>query len=220
MDDASEVHPLPERFVLTAEPADVAERLRTAGAPRALLVAGALPQRFLDGVVPQVRRSRDTLTVVVSDATRLFLADRGVGHYARGGVELRVLEADRPARADGQPGRAAVAQLRVGTVAGGAGRGDPGRPDLRRAAPVVRGGRGDARGQRGASGRRAARRPSRLAAGALGPADPAHAPAGTDGTEREDGSCSHARVPRAAPAPGLRERPGGQQVALALGGET
>jgi hypothetical protein len=91
VDDAFEVHPLPERFVLTAEPAEVAERLRAAGAPRALLVAGALPQRFLDGLVPQVRRARDPFTVVVSDATRLFLADRDVAHYARAGVELRVL---------------------------------------------------------------------------------------------------------------------------------
>ena len=91
VDDAAEAHPLPERFVLTAEPADVAERLRASGAPRALLVAGALPQRLLDALVPQVRRSRETLTVVVSDATRLFLTDRGVGHYARAGLELRVL---------------------------------------------------------------------------------------------------------------------------------
>jgi hypothetical protein len=83
--------PLPERFVLTAEPAAVAERLRAAGAPRLLLVAGALPQRFLDGLVPQVRRAGTPLVVVVSDPTRLFLTDRGVEHYARAGIELRVL---------------------------------------------------------------------------------------------------------------------------------
>jgi hypothetical protein len=86
-----EVHALPERFVLTAEPAAVAEQFQRAGAPRWLLVAGALPQRFLDGLVPQVRRSGAPLTVVVSDPTRLFLADRGVEHYARAGIELRVL---------------------------------------------------------------------------------------------------------------------------------
>ena len=40
---------------------------------------------------PALRRSRATLTVVVSDATRLFLTDRGVDHYARAGIELRVL---------------------------------------------------------------------------------------------------------------------------------
>jgi hypothetical protein len=91
VDDGWALHTLPERFVLTAEAADIAERLRAAGTVRALLVAGALPQRFLDGLVPQVRRSRETLGVVVSDATRLFLSDRDVSHYARAGIELRVL---------------------------------------------------------------------------------------------------------------------------------
>jgi hypothetical protein len=84
-------HPLPERFVLTAEPTDIADRLRAAGAPTVLLVAGALPQRFLDGLVPQVRRAGRPLKVVVPDPTRLFLSDRGVEHYARAGIELRVL---------------------------------------------------------------------------------------------------------------------------------
>ncbi len=82
---------LPERFVLTAEPADIAERLRAAGVPTLLLVAGALPQRFLDGLVPQVRRTGLPLKVVVSDPTRLFLSGRGIDYYARAGIELRVL---------------------------------------------------------------------------------------------------------------------------------
>ena len=86
-----EPRPLPDRFVLTAEPADIAARLRAGGAPSVLLVAGALPQRFLDGLVPQVRRAGAPLKVVVSDPTRLFLSDRGVEHYARAGIELRVL---------------------------------------------------------------------------------------------------------------------------------
>lgn len=89
--EAGEALELPERFVLTAEPAAIAERLRQDGSPRWLLVAGALPQRFLDGLVAQVRRSGAPLTVVLSDPTRLFLADRGVEHYARAGIELRVL---------------------------------------------------------------------------------------------------------------------------------
>ena len=83
--------PLPERFVLTAEAAEIAERMRAAPSPSLLLVAGALPQRFLDGLVPQVRRAGTPLTVVVSDPTRLFLSGRGVEHYARAGIELRVL---------------------------------------------------------------------------------------------------------------------------------
>jgi hypothetical protein len=83
--------PLPGRFVLTAEPAAIAERLSQDAPPRWLLVAGALPQQFLDGLVPQVRRSGTPLTVVLSDPTRLFLAGRGVDHYVRAGIELRVL---------------------------------------------------------------------------------------------------------------------------------
>lgn len=82
---------LPERFVLTAEPTAIAELLRDSGTARLLLVAGALPQRFLDGLVPQVRHAGTPLKVVVADPTRLFLTDRGVEHYARAGIELRVL---------------------------------------------------------------------------------------------------------------------------------
>jgi hypothetical protein len=91
VDQEGGVHPLPERFALTAEPQEIDGHLRAAGAPRALLVAGALPQRFLDGLVPSVRRSREPLTVVVPDSTRLFLSGRDVDHYARAGIELRVL---------------------------------------------------------------------------------------------------------------------------------
>jgi hypothetical protein len=91
LDEQGEAHPLPERFVLTAEPPAIAELLRGAGSCRRLFVAGALPQRFLDGLVPAVRRSRAGLTVAVSDPTRLFLADRDVAHYARAGIELSVL---------------------------------------------------------------------------------------------------------------------------------
>jgi hypothetical protein len=43
--------------------------------------------------VPQVRRAGTPLKVVVSDPTRLFLTDRDVEHYARAGIELRVLRA-------------------------------------------------------------------------------------------------------------------------------
>ena len=91
LDERGEVHALPERFVLTAEPPAIAELLSGAGDARWLFVAGALPQRFLDGLVPAVRRSRRELTVVVPDPTRLFLTDRSVAHYARAGIELSVL---------------------------------------------------------------------------------------------------------------------------------
>ncbi len=92
LDEREEAHALPERFVLTAEPPAIAEALDAAGTARRLFVAGALPQRFLDGLVPAVRRSGLELTVAVSDPTRLFLTDRGVAHYARAGIQLRVLK--------------------------------------------------------------------------------------------------------------------------------
>jgi hypothetical protein len=91
LDERLDSHRLPERFVLTAEPPAIGEMLRAAQSPRWLLVAGALPERFLDGLVPHVRRSRRPLTVVASDPTRLFLAGRDVEHYRRAGIELRVL---------------------------------------------------------------------------------------------------------------------------------
>ena len=120
VDDGWTAHPLPERFVLTAEPASIAERLRAAGTPRVLIVAGALPQRFLDGLVPSVRRSRETLTVVVSDATRLFLWRSRRRPLRPRGHRAPRPAADRAARAHGQPRRAAVAQLRLGAAAGAA----------------------------------------------------------------------------------------------------
>jgi len=92
LDEQGEAQPLPERFVLTAEPPAIAELLGGAVNARRMFVAGALPQRFLDGLVPAVRRARRELTVAVSDPTRLFLTDRSVAHYARAGIELRVLK--------------------------------------------------------------------------------------------------------------------------------
>jgi hypothetical protein len=90
LDENLAPHPLPERFVLTAEPADISARLRSGPPPRWLVVSGALPERFLDGLVGYARRRSEPLKVLASDPTRVFLSDRGVDHYARAGVELRV----------------------------------------------------------------------------------------------------------------------------------
>src|SRR6185437_14634596 len=83
---------LGEVVARTAEAPAIAELLGGAVNARRMFVAGALPQRFLDGLVPAVRRARRELTVAVSDPTRLFLTDRSVAHYARAGIELRVLK--------------------------------------------------------------------------------------------------------------------------------
>jgi hypothetical protein len=93
LDEGLNVFPLPAgRFVLTAEPAVIQAFLRDGGTqPRWLLVSGALPERFLDGLVGYARRLGQPLKVLTSDPTRVFLAARGVEHYARAGIELRVL---------------------------------------------------------------------------------------------------------------------------------
>ncbi len=66
--------------------------MRAAGGPTLLLVAGALPQRFLGrSRAPGAPRGRAAESRRRPIPTRLFLSDRGVEHYARAGIELRVL---------------------------------------------------------------------------------------------------------------------------------
>ena len=93
LDEELNAFPLPSgRFVLTAEPAVIQDFLREGGTqPRWLVITGALPQRFLDGLVGYARRRPEPLKVLASDPTRIFLSGRGVDHYARAGIELRVL---------------------------------------------------------------------------------------------------------------------------------
>ncbi len=83
--------PLPPRFVLSSEPEHVAELLDANPAARWLLVAGALPDRFLRSLVHAVHRRRRELVVVVADSTRVFLWKRGPHWYGRQGVQLQTL---------------------------------------------------------------------------------------------------------------------------------
>ncbi len=83
--------PLPARFVLNPEPAVIEDFLRSGLPPRWLLVKGALPEAFLNGLIPFVRRRRAPLTVIVSDPTRIFLSQRGADFYARAGISLQTL---------------------------------------------------------------------------------------------------------------------------------
>jgi len=85
--------PLPRRFVLTAEAEEVAGQLDASPDANWLLVAGALPERFLLALVHPLKRRRRELTVVVSDPTRVFLWKRGPAWFARQGVNLRALNA-------------------------------------------------------------------------------------------------------------------------------
>ncbi len=84
--------PLPARFALTAEPPVIQDFLGAGVAPRWLLLAGAVPEAFLDGLLGFVRRSRAPLTVIVSDPTRVFLSRRSVAFYTRAGLGIETLQ--------------------------------------------------------------------------------------------------------------------------------
>ncbi len=86
-----ESQPLPPRFVLTAEPAVIEGVLSEGITPRWLLVSGALPEAFLNGLVPFVQRAGRELTVVVPDPTKVFISERGVDFYARAGIAIEAI---------------------------------------------------------------------------------------------------------------------------------
>jgi hypothetical protein len=91
LDGELAAHALPPRFVLTAQPAEIGERLRELPAARWLLISGALPEAFLEGLVPYVRRAKAPLQVLAADPTRVFLSRHGAGYYRTAGIELSVL---------------------------------------------------------------------------------------------------------------------------------
>ncbi len=82
---------LPARFVLTADSAQIGAALAAAPQARLLLVGGALPDRFLRELLAARRRLGGEITVVVGDATRVFLTDRGLDWYRRQGVAIAAL---------------------------------------------------------------------------------------------------------------------------------
>jgi hypothetical protein len=83
--------PLPPRFPLTADSEQVAQLLDENPGARWLIVAGALPDRFLRGLLHPVRKRRRELGVIVADPTKVFLWKRGPAWYQRQGLELRTL---------------------------------------------------------------------------------------------------------------------------------
>jgi hypothetical protein len=84
---------LAPRFVLTAEAEQIARLLDENPTARWLIVAGALPERFLHGLVHPAHRRRRELIVVVADPTRVFLSKRGPEWYRRQGILLKTLNA-------------------------------------------------------------------------------------------------------------------------------
>jgi hypothetical protein len=84
---------LPPRFVLTAEAEQIGQLLDEHPTARWLIIAGALPERFLRSLVHPVHRRGRELIVVVADPTRVFLLKRGPEWYARQGILLKTLNA-------------------------------------------------------------------------------------------------------------------------------
>ena len=83
---------LPPRFVLTGEAEQIARLLDENPTACWLIVAGALPERFLRSLLHPLRHRRRELVVVVSDPTRVFLGQRGPEWYRQQGVQLCTLD--------------------------------------------------------------------------------------------------------------------------------
>jgi hypothetical protein len=83
---------LAPRFVLSAEPEQIARLLDEHPDARWLIVAGALPDRFLRGLLHPLQHRRRELVLVVTDPTRVFLFKRGLEWYRRQGIQLRTLK--------------------------------------------------------------------------------------------------------------------------------
>jgi hypothetical protein len=82
---------LPPRFALSADAVELVALLGAHPDGRWLILAGALPDRFLRELVAGVRSSGRELTVIVADATHVFLAEKDPDWYRRQGISLRVL---------------------------------------------------------------------------------------------------------------------------------
>lgn len=83
---------LPPRFALIAEPAQIERLLEEHPNMRWLSVEGALPERFLAGLLQPLRRLQRELTIVVSDPTHVFLSVHAPEWYSRQGVQLQARE--------------------------------------------------------------------------------------------------------------------------------
>jgi hypothetical protein len=113
--DRGEPVELRPRFVLSADAGEIAETLDANPTAHTLIVSGALPDRFLRDLLQAAVRRRREITVVVSDATRVFLTKRGPAWYRRQGVAIEVLN------------RIALAAVTVNPVAPGSHRFDSAR---------------------------------------------------------------------------------------------
>jgi hypothetical protein len=83
---------LAPRFVLTSEAEQIAGALDANAPARWLIVPGALPEAFIQGLVRARRGRGGELVLVVADSTRVFLAERGPEYYRRQGVGIETLD--------------------------------------------------------------------------------------------------------------------------------
>jgi hypothetical protein len=90
LDDGLIGYPLPPRFALNHETAQIADFAQRGSSPRWLLLGGAVPEAFLEKLIPVARRARRPLKVLAQDPTRVFLSKHGPEYYLRAGIELLV----------------------------------------------------------------------------------------------------------------------------------
>jgi hypothetical protein len=83
---------LAPRFVLTSEAEQIAAALDANPPTRWLIVSGALPEAFLQGLLRARRAQTGELVLVVADSTRVFLIERRPDWYRRQGLDVQTLD--------------------------------------------------------------------------------------------------------------------------------
>jgi hypothetical protein len=83
---------LAPRFALSGEAGQIAGLLDARPDARWLIVPGALPEAFVQGLLRARARSGGEITLVVADSTHVFLSERPPRWYARQGIQIRTLQ--------------------------------------------------------------------------------------------------------------------------------
>jgi hypothetical protein len=84
---------LPPRFALSSEAQQIAELLAANPSARWLILAGALPEAFMQRLLRARRGREGELVLVVADSTHVFLSERSPRWYASQGLVIRTLAA-------------------------------------------------------------------------------------------------------------------------------
>jgi hypothetical protein len=82
---------LAPRFALSSEATDIAELLDANPSARWLIVAGALPEAFMQRLLRARRGHHGELVLVVADSTHVFLSERSPRWYEHQGLAIRTL---------------------------------------------------------------------------------------------------------------------------------